>query len=86
MPAPGKSDVSPWARTWIVAGRHDPCIAPRLVPVAEAMLALVLVDAWLALEIVIGGCPSLLRASGRWHHSQAERRRRRANRLARETM
>jgi chorismate synthase len=28
-------------------GRHDPCIAPRLVPVAEAMVALVLVDAWL---------------------------------------
>jgi chorismate synthase len=28
-----------------VQGRHDPCIAPRIVPVAEAMLALVLVDA-----------------------------------------
>jgi len=28
-----------------VAGRHDPCIAPRVVPVAEAMAALVLVDA-----------------------------------------
>ncbi|MFH0883595.1 MAG: chorismate synthase [bacterium] len=27
-----------------VQGRHDPCIAPRLVPVAEAMTALVLVD------------------------------------------
>ena len=27
-----------------VAGRHDPCIVPRIVPVAEAMLALVLVD------------------------------------------
>jgi chorismate synthase len=26
-------------------GRHDPCIAPRLVPVAEAMTALVLADA-----------------------------------------
>jgi chorismate synthase len=25
-------------------GRHDPCIVPRIVPVAEAMLALVLVD------------------------------------------
>jgi len=27
-----------------VKGRHDPCIAPRIVPVAEAMLALVLAD------------------------------------------
>ena len=27
-----------------VQGRHDPCIAPRIVPVAEAMIALVLVD------------------------------------------
>jgi chorismate synthase len=30
-----------------VQGRHDPCIAPRIVPVAEAMLALVLMDALL---------------------------------------
>ncbi|MCK9580223.1 MAG: chorismate synthase, partial [Methanoregula sp.] len=28
-----------------VGGRHDPCIAPRIVPVAEAMLAVVLMDA-----------------------------------------
>ncbi|MFN7957751.1 MAG: chorismate synthase [Holophagaceae bacterium] len=28
-------------------GRHDPCIAPRVVPVAEAMCALVIYDAWL---------------------------------------
>jgi chorismate synthase len=28
-----------------VKGRHDPCIVPRVVPVAEAMLCLVLVDA-----------------------------------------
>ena len=28
-----------------VKGRHDPCICPRLVPVAEAMMALVLEDA-----------------------------------------
>ena len=27
-----------------VGGRHDPCIVPRIVPVAEAMLALVLTD------------------------------------------
>ena len=28
-------------------GRHDPCVALRAVPIAEAMLALVLVDYWL---------------------------------------
>ncbi len=27
-----------------VEGRHDPCICPRVVPVAEAMVALVLID------------------------------------------
>ena len=30
-----------------VRGRHDPCIVPRIVPVAESMLALVLADCWL---------------------------------------
>jgi chorismate synthase len=30
-----------------VGGRHDPCIVPRIIPVAEAMLALVLIDALL---------------------------------------
>jgi len=29
------------------AGRHDPCILPRAVPVVEAMVSLVLADAWL---------------------------------------
>jgi chorismate synthase len=33
-----------------VKGRHDPCIVPRIVPVAEAMLALVLADAMLEQE------------------------------------
>jgi len=33
-----------------VGGRHDPCIVPRILPVAEAMLALVLADAVLAQE------------------------------------
>jgi chorismate synthase len=27
-----------------VGGRHDPCIVPRIVPVAEAMMGLVLID------------------------------------------
>jgi len=31
-------------RTIITEGRHDPCVAPRVVPVAEAMTAVVLVD------------------------------------------
>ncbi|WP_417118610.1 chorismate synthase [Olsenella phocaeensis] len=31
-----------------VRGRHDPCIAPRAVPVAEAVCALALLDSWLA--------------------------------------
>ncbi len=33
--------------TIVVKGRHDPTVLPRLVPVAEAMLALVLVDCML---------------------------------------
>ena len=28
-------------------GRHDPCLLPRFVPMAEAMVALVLADHWL---------------------------------------
>jgi chorismate synthase len=31
-----------------IHGRHDPCIAPRAVPVAEAIMALALLDSWLA--------------------------------------
>ena len=27
-----------------VEGRHDPCVAPRAVPIAEAMVALTLID------------------------------------------
>lgn len=27
-----------------IAGRHDPCICPRIVPIAESMMALVIVD------------------------------------------
>ncbi len=32
-------------RTIAVEGRHDPCIVPRIVPVVEAMAAIVLLDA-----------------------------------------
>ncbi|HNC70648.1 MAG TPA: chorismate synthase, partial [Pseudomonadales bacterium] len=28
-------------------GRHDPCVGIRATPIAEAMLALVLMDHWL---------------------------------------
>lgn len=34
-----------------VKGRHDPCVCPRAVPVAEAMMALVLVDHYLLNKI-----------------------------------
>jgi len=40
-------DVEGRPRTIAVAGRHDPCLCPRIVPVAEAMVALALLDAWL---------------------------------------
>jgi chorismate synthase len=33
--------------TVAIEGRHDPCICPRVVPVAEAMMAVTLADAWL---------------------------------------
>lgn len=36
-------------------GRHDPCIAPRVVPVAEAMCALVVYDAWLTQQALREG-------------------------------
>lgn len=29
-----------------IQGRHDPCIVPRIIPVVEAMAALVILDAW----------------------------------------
>ena len=37
-------DVSGHERTLSIEGRHDPCICPRIVPVVEAMTALVLED------------------------------------------
>ena len=35
------------ATTVRTRGRHDPCVLPRLVPIAEAMVAMVLADHWL---------------------------------------
>jgi chorismate synthase len=28
-------------------GRHDPCLLPRFIPMAEAMVAIVIADHWL---------------------------------------
>ena len=38
------------ATTISTKGRHDPCLLPRFVPMAEAMVALVLADHWLRLK------------------------------------
>jgi chorismate synthase len=35
-------------------GRHDPCLLPRFIPMAEAMVALVLADHWLRHQAVAG--------------------------------
>lgn len=40
---------------FLIKGRHDPCICPRIVPVAEAMVALVLIDHILMQERIIPG-------------------------------
>ena len=37
-----------------IGGRHDPCICPRVVPVAESMMALTLADVWLRQRAVRG--------------------------------
>jgi chorismate synthase len=50
-------------------GRHDPCIAPRIVPVAEAMCALVIYDAWLSQQALREGtAPGL----GEWDWEAVE--------------
>jgi len=36
-------------------GRHDPCLLPRFVPMAEAMVAIVLADHWLRWRAQTGG-------------------------------
>jgi chorismate synthase len=45
---PGKTvDIEGNAAEIVTTGRHDPCVGLRAVPIAEAMLALVLVDHYL---------------------------------------
>jgi chorismate synthase len=66
-------DTSGRKRIIAIRGRHDPCIAPRVVPVAEAMTAIVLLDALLrqlavsnaeqdveSLRFLIDGCDDLI--------------------------
>ena len=50
-------------------GRHDPCIAPRIVPVAEAMCALVIYDAWLSQQALREGTAPEL---GEWDWEAVE--------------
>jgi len=47
-----------------VGGRHDACLCPRVVPVAEAMAALVLADAYLR-QRALGAAPARRAAEGR---------------------
>ncbi len=45
---PGRSvDVHGAAVDIVTTGRHDPCVGIRATPIAEAMMALVLVDHWM---------------------------------------
>lgn len=51
-------------------GRHDPCIAPRIVPVAEAMCALVVYDAWLTQQDLRDGT---VQRTGEWDFEAIDR-------------
>ena len=42
---PGTTDGEP--TTSSPRGRHDPCLLPRFIPMAEAMVAIVIADHWL---------------------------------------
>ncbi|MGE5180379.1 MAG: chorismate synthase [Bacteroidota bacterium] len=45
-------------REFAIHGRHDPCLCPRVVPVAEAMTCLVLADALLCQRAIEGWRPA----------------------------
>jgi chorismate synthase len=51
-------DRSGAEREFAITGRHDPCLCPRVVPVAEAMTCLVLADALLCQRAIEGWKPS----------------------------
>jgi chorismate synthase len=48
-------DIHGQPQTIRTKGRHDPCLCPRIAPVAEAMAALVLADAFLEQQAHQGG-------------------------------
>jgi chorismate synthase len=50
-------DRSGAPRDFAISGRHDPCLCPRVVPVAEAMTCLVLADALLRQRAIEGWKP-----------------------------
>ncbi len=57
-------DVNFHSQTIETLGRHDPCVAIRAVPIAEAMLALVLIDFWMQHHALLeagGGASRLTR-------------------------
>jgi chorismate synthase len=47
-PSQSTRDISGRQKKIEIRGRHDPCLCPRVGPVAEAMAALVLADAYLS--------------------------------------
>jgi chorismate synthase len=51
-------DRSGAERDFAITGRHDPCLCPRVVPVAEAMTCLVLADHWLRQRAVEAARPN----------------------------
>ena len=56
LPRPQRTVTRGGEPTEIVTrGRHDPCLLPRVVPMGEAMVALVLVDHWLRWRAQCGG-------------------------------
>ena len=56
LPRPQETVTRGGAPTTIATkGRHDPCLLPRFVPMAEAMVALVLADHWLRWQAADGG-------------------------------
>ena len=56
LPQPQETVTRAGERTTIATkGRHDPCLLPRFIPMAEAMVALVLADHWLRWRAAGGG-------------------------------
>lgn len=77
LPQPQRTVTRQGESTEIVTrGRHDPCLLPRFVPMAEAMVALVLADHWLRWRAqcsVIATCEA--EAGNAQHHDGEQERR-----------